>query len=204
MKTRTWARALALSAAAPLHAHAHHAMDNALPGNLFEGLVSGLAHPVIGLDHFLFVIAIGVACYYFGRKAGSVAAFLAGTIGGTVIHLYKATLAYPDAWVAASLLLLGILILRGSALLKSNAAAVFFGISGIVHGYAYGEAIVGAEPTPLVAYLAGFTLVQLAIVLAAFTAARYMHRIKPAFQTASAVGGALSVAGIAFLALSFI
>jgi len=61
-----------------------------------------------------------------------------------------------------------------------------------------------AEPTPLVAYLAGFTLVQLAIVLAAFTAARYMHRIKPAFQTASAVGGALSVAGIAFLALSFI
>jgi urease accessory protein len=106
--------------------------------------------------------------------------------------------------VAASLLLLGILILRGSALLKSDAAAVFFGISGIVHGYAYGEAIVGAEPTPLVAYLAGFTLVQLAIVLAAFAAARYIHHSKPAFRTASAVGGALSVAGVAFLALSFI
>jgi urease accessory protein len=73
-----------------------------------------------------------------------------------------------------------------------------------VHGYAYGESIVGAEPTPLVAYLAGFTLIQLAIVLAAFAAARYVDRGRPSFQTAGAVGGALSVAGVAFLALSLI
>ena len=35
------------------------------------------------------------------------------------------------------------------------------------HGYAYGEAIVGAQPTPLVAYLVGFTLVQGLIAIAA-------------------------------------
>ena len=44
--------------AVPISANAHHAMDSALPGNLLQGFVSGLAHPVIGLDHLLFVIAV--------------------------------------------------------------------------------------------------------------------------------------------------
>lgn len=34
---------------------------------------------------------------------------------------------------------------------------------GIFHGYAYGESIVGAEMSPLVPYLAGFTIIQLVV-----------------------------------------
>lgn len=30
---------------------AHHAMGNTTPNTFAEGLVSGLAHPIIGLDH---------------------------------------------------------------------------------------------------------------------------------------------------------
>ena len=46
-------------------------------------------------------------------------------------------------------------------------------VAGIFHGYAYGESIVGAEPTALWAYLAGLALVQSAIgVGAALLAAR--------------------------------
>jgi hypothetical protein len=41
-------------------ASAHHAMGGATPSNLWEGLLSGLAHPVIGLDHLAFVIAAGL------------------------------------------------------------------------------------------------------------------------------------------------
>ena len=41
-------------------------------------------------------------------------------------------------------------------------------IAGIFHGYAYGEAIVGAQMTPLVAYLAGFAIIQLIVSLIAF------------------------------------
>ena len=81
MKNNIVASALAVSATAALalapSAHAHHPMGGATPGNLFEGLASGLAHPVIGLDHLLFILAVGVACYYFGRRAGTMAAFLA-------------------------------------------------------------------------------------------------------------------------------
>jgi len=206
MKNNIVAGALAVSATAALvlapSAHAHHAMGSATPGNLVEGFASGLAHPVIGLDHFVFVLAIGVACYYFGRRARTIAAFIAGTIAGTVVHLYKATLPYPDVWVALSLVALGILFFRTHDFLKSRAALGMFALSGIAHGYAYGEAIVGAEPAPVVAYLVGFTLVQLAIVSAGYAIARHAQRRGLGLRAAAAVGGALSVAGVAFLALS--
>jgi len=187
----------------PLQAHAHHAMDNVLPGTALEGLISGLAHPVIGLDHFVFVLAIGVACYCFGQRAAAVAGFIAAAVAGTVLHLYKASLPYPDAWVALSVLALGLLMLRAAPFLKGRAAPLFFALCGLAHGYAYGESIVGAEPTPLFAYLAGYTVVQVAVVMAGYALARYAsRRAAPAVAT-TAAGAALSVAGTAFLVLSF-
>lgn len=196
--------ALAGLLATPLSAYAHHAMDGALPKDLLQGLVSGVAHPVIGLDHLLFVIALGAACHYFGRRAATAAFFIGGTLGGTVLHLAQATLAFPDVWVALTLLSLGALFFAGHAFLKSHGALVFFALAGIAHGYAYGEAIVGAEPTPLVAYLAGFALVQLAVIFAAYALARYLDRAGLVFRRGRALGAAVSVAGVAFLALSFV
>ena len=205
MRSRAMTGALALWGAAlasPFAAHAHHAMGNAIPANAFEGMLSGLAHPVIGIDHLLFVVAVGVACYYFGNRRASPAAFVAGTLAGTALHLQRATFAYPDAWVAVSLLVLGILLLARSRFLQSKAAIGAFALSGVAHGYAYGESIVGAESTPLFAYLAGYTIVQLVIVLAVYGLARYAARTRPSLQTVRACGGVLTFAGAAFLLLS--
>ena len=190
------------SLAIPLNASAHHAMGNTTPGNAWEGLISGLAHPVIGLDHLLFVLAVGAACYYFGQKAGTIVTFLAAAIAGTVLHLNKATLPYPDAWIAVSLLVLGILFLLNSRVLKSRLALALFALAGILHGYAYGESIVGAEATPLAAYLAGFTLVQFAIAFCGYAVARHIDRSRPSSPTVKAVGGGLTLAGVAFLFLA--
>ena len=73
---------------------------------------------------------------------------------------------------------------------------------GLAHGYAYGEAIVGAEPTPIFAYLIGLTAVQGAVVLAGYALARMADRRRPNLQTARVIGGTLSVAGLAFLVVS--
>ena len=53
-----------------------------------------------------------------------------------------------------------------------GAALVLFAMVGAVHGYALGESIYGAEPTPLYAYLLGLAVIQSAIALAAATVAR--------------------------------
>jgi len=39
-----------------------------------------------------------------------------------------------------------------------------FAVSGLLHGYAYGESIIGAEMTPLASYLIGFAAIQYMII----------------------------------------
>jgi urease accessory protein len=149
-------------------ATAHHMMGGRTPATFLAGFLSGLAHPIIGLDHFAFVVAVGLLAALQGRRGGSIpAAFILATLVGTGIHLLNFNLPLPEVAIAASLLLFGILLAGESRpnlfLLAGTAAA-----AGIFHGYAYGESIVGAEMTPLLAYLAGFALIQLAIAFAAY------------------------------------
>ncbi|WP_239681559.1 HupE/UreJ family protein, partial [Methylorubrum thiocyanatum] len=56
----------------------------------------------------------------------------------------------------------------------NNMLAVLFAGAGIFHGWAYGESIFGAEQTPLVAYLAGFTAVQLVVGVLAGLGTRWV------------------------------
>ena len=184
-----------------LPADAHHPMGGATPSTMMEGLLSGFGHPIIGFDHLLFIVAVGVACYFFGRRIATLWVFLMGALAGTLLHLRVPAVPYADAWVAASLILLGTLFFRRSAFLKSKAAILLFALSGLAHGYAYGEAIVGAETTPLLAYLSGFTLVQFAIALCGYAGARYVTAKQPAveFQFLKAAGGALAATGAGFL-----
>jgi urease accessory protein len=53
------------------------------------------------------------------------------------------------------------------------------GAAGLAHGYAYGEAVIGAEATPLVAYLAGLALVQMALLVLVFKTVRALLLIAP-------------------------
>lgn len=180
-------------------AHAHHVMDYGLPATAAQGLLSGLGHPIIGLDHFLFVLALGAVCYFLGRGVISIAAFLVMAAAGTLVHVQEVTLPYAEIWVAATLLVLGVALLKAPPVLKSLAGPILFALAGFVHGYAYGESIVGAERTPLIAYLVGFTVIQLVIALAGFAAARHADRKRHAQHALTAVGGVASAAGVVFL-----
>ena len=192
----------ACAALQPVAAQAHHAMGGALPGSMFEGLLSGLAHPLIGLDHFVFVLVMGAACYYLGRRLLGIGAFLIAALAGTMLHVQEATLPYAEIWIAASLLALGVAVLWAAPARGRIAAPVFFALAGLVHGYAYGESIVGAEQTPLVAYLVGFTVIQCAIALAGYALARQADRTHRSAVALRAAGAIASISGVAFLLLA--
>ncbi len=182
-----------------LPAAAHHPMGGATPATLMEGLLSGFGHPIIGVDHLMFIIGFGIACYYFGQRIGAIVLFILGTLAGTLLHLRAPDVPYAEALVAASLIGLGVLLFRRSEFLRGNAATALFAACGIAHGYAYGEAIIGAEATPLLAYLSGFSMVQFAIVLCGYAIAYYIARAKPAFPMPEASGAALGSIGAGFL-----
>ncbi len=160
---------------------AHHPLGGKMVSNPLEGLLSGMAHPVIGLDHLAFVIAVGCGSALLAKAANrqttnqpSIAhlipiGFLTAAIAGTAIHLLKVDLPFNELWVALSVLLLGLSIGLGQKL-PVAALTGFVTLAGLFHGYAYGESIVGAEATPLVSYLVGFTGIQALIAYGAFFA----------------------------------
>ncbi len=67
----------------------------------------------------------------------------------------------------------------------------------IFHGYAYGESIYGAEPTPLAAYLAGLVTVQTALVLGVALASRTVWKLS---GIAPRLAGA-AICGVGFTVL---
>jgi urease accessory protein len=192
------ALAVALVPASP--ALAHHPMDGRVPSTFAEGLLSGFAHPVIGPDHLLAIVAVGVLSLGFARGGALAALFVVATIAGTGVHLVRVGIPAVEVLIAASVVVLGVLLVarrRADGEPIGAYAALAIGV-GILHGYAYGESIVGAETSPLAAYLLGFTLVQLAIVALVRRSARYL-RGRLGSRALVASGGLVALAGAALV-----
>jgi len=64
--------------------------------------------------------------------------------------------------------------LLAAAMIVAPEVAPLLLVAGAFHGYAYGESIVGAEPAPLAAYLAGFALIQGCIAVGSAAALRWV------------------------------
>ncbi len=158
--------ALTLLGLSALPAGAHHPLGNEAPSNFLEGLVSGLAHPIIGVDHLAFVIATGLLAAVTGLGIWLPAAFVVASLIGTGLHLQAINLIGVETLISASVLAFGILL--ASPKLPHRGWVLGLGaIAGIFHGYAYGEAVIGAEMTPILAYLVGFGVIQLGVAIAA-------------------------------------
>lgn len=175
---------------------AHHVMDGDMPRTLAQGFLSGLGHPIIGLDHFAAVVAIGCIASLHAAGARLVVGYVVTMMAGVALHLIGASLPGAELWVAASVIALG-LVLATRRDLGTLAAFALFAAVGLLHGYALGESIFGAEPTPLVAYLAGLAIIQSVIALAAMSLARRLTG-----RAAEAVPLRLIGAGIAGLGLA--
>mgnify|MGYP003627562684 CR=1 FL=1 len=146
----------------PGAALAHHPMGGAIPATLWQGLASGVGHPVIGLDHLAFIVGMSMLALLTRAPRLVPLAFVAMTVVGTLIHLQAVTLPAAELVIAASVVLVGVLGLA-RARLPVIAAVGLFAAAGVFHGYAYGEAVVGAEASPIFAYLIGFAATQTAV-----------------------------------------
>jgi urease accessory protein len=150
---------------------AHHVMGGKMPVTFTDGLLSGLGHPIIGLDHLAAVVAIG--CLAATQKRGEwlIAGYVAAMTIGVAAHIGEATVNGAEFFVAASVIALGgILLLKTPP--RLDIAVALFAFAGLVHGYALGESIAGAEAAPLYGYFVGLAAIQTAIAFAAMSGAR--------------------------------
>jgi urease accessory protein len=170
-------------------AWAHHPMGGTLPQTFLQGLLSGFGHPVIGVDHLAAIVGVGILAALAGRSAAVVLAFSVAVIAGVALHLSGIDLPASDLFVGLTTLLIGALVIARQSM-GAGLAALLFAVAGLVHGYALGESIVGAEASPLVAYLLGLLIMQTAIGVVVYAAVRSLARW-PARTTGLTVAGVL-------------
>ena len=121
------------------------------------GLVSGLLHPLTGMDHLIAMVAVGI----WGAQLGVPAIWvlpitfpLVMALGGVmgVLHI---PLPMPEVVIALSALVLGVAVAMRLRLPFAAAAAVV-AVFAIFHGHAHGAELPGSA-NPL-AYGVGFVV----------------------------------------------
>ncbi len=185
---------------------AHHPL-NGMPMETFaHGLMSGVGHPVLGFDHLFFVVAMGIAALFTGRKLLTPAAYIGAMLIGTALMYAGIAMPIAETVIVLSLIVLGGIVLSGKAL-NTTAAILIFATFGLFHGSAFGGSIAGQEGgvggAVLLGYLIGLGVIQYMIAIGA---GWVVTKLGASDATAinARLGGAM-VAGVGvFLALEIV
>lgn len=185
-------------------AAAHHPMGGVTPTTFMEGFLSGIGHPVIGIDHLAFIIAIGIAAAFVSGGIGIIAGFIAASSLGVLAHVIELNVPLVEMLVAASVIVAGAALAIG--LTSARAGWVLLAvIAGLFHGYAFGEAVVGAERTVIGAYLIGLAVIMAAIATVAMLVSRKFLVAAEANPIGlRAAGGALAALGVFLLVMGLV
>lgn len=126
-----------------------------------SGLLSGLLHPLTGIDHLLTLFAVGLWASIQSRRTREwkiPALFASVMILGCAAAFAGVGLPYLEAGVTASVLLAGLLVAFKARLNPSLAMGLIV-VFALLHGYAHGlDALRVASP---LRFLAGFLVTTL-------------------------------------------
>ena len=126
-------------------------------GSQGAGLMAGLTHPFVGLDHLLAMIAVGIWAGQLGGRAVWLIplTFVSVMTAAATLASFGLLLPLVEPAIACSVLVLGLLI-AGSVRLPTSVGAFLVGLFAVFHGYAHGlELPQAASP---ILYGAGFVL----------------------------------------------
>ncbi len=108
------------------------------------GLAAGFSHPLLGADHLLAMLAVGVWAWQLGGRARWAVPLSFVTLMAGAAALGAAGVALPmvESGIAASLLVLGLLI-AGAVHVSPAMGAAIVAVFAIFHGHAHGTEMPG-------------------------------------------------------------
>jgi len=163
------------------------------------GFVSGFKHPILGFDHLLAMVSVGVISSQLGginiwRIPG---AFVTAMIIGGVIGACQIPLPHGEFFIAVSVLLLGIGIVlsdKDTSPFLVTACVMFF---GLFHGHAHGmEMPRSAEP---VYYTFGFVVSTSLLHVVGVIIGEVSIRREKLSKGLRLVGGVMAACGMFFM-----
>lgn len=136
-----------------------------------DSFASGFTHPLHGFDHLLAMVLVGLWAGLIGgaRAWAWPAAFVGAMVVGGMLGLSGFALPAVETLIAASVVVLGLLValhVAAPAALGAAAIAAF----GLVHGHAHGAEAAGAS---FATYAAGFVLATALLHAAGYFGARF-------------------------------
>ena len=173
-----------LFAAIPGVAYAHDGTNLGL-----GGFLSGIVHPVLGYDHLLSMLSVGIISAQIGGRAiwTVPATFVSVMAVGGVLGLINIGLNVTELGIAVSLVILG-LVIAAERKIPTLIVMIGVGFFAIFHGYAHGTEMPDtAEPfLYALGFLVGTALIHIAGVVIG-DISRHYERGKVVLR----VGGAL-------------
>jgi urease accessory protein len=185
---RLFAILLCLAAASPTLAHT---------GSVSGGFAGGFAHPLLGPDHVIAMVAVGLWGAFLGAPAIYTlpVVFPLVVAAGGVLGILGVPLPGVEIGIATSAVILGMMVAL-AAQPSLWVAALIVGAFAIFHGHAH-----GAELPPgmdAVAYSAGFVVATGCLHLAGI-AFGLLARWPAGRIAVRATGGAIAIGGLMFL-----
>ena len=191
MPVAAWALTLLIGLFWAPSAHAHILQGEA------SGFLTGLGHPVSGLDHVLAMIAVGL----WGAQLGPPALWLLPVtfpmvmaLGG-MLGLVGVPLPGVEQGIAASAILLGLVVL---AELRPPliGAAILVGLFAIFHGYSHGAELPAGQNALL--YSMGFVIAT-GCLHGVGIAVSLIHRWSWGQRLLRGTGAGIALAGVIFM-----
>ena len=166
----------------------------------FGSFLGGLTHPVLGLDHFLAMVGVGIVSSMIGGRAiwAVPSLFVISMAIGALMGRYEGSLSETviEVGIAISVVLIGVAIAgEGRVPTWLIAGAVLF--FGYFHGYAHGVEIpeIASPARYALGFLLGTALIHLLGVLVGEVAKRYAGGT----TVLRVIGVAFAATGVLFL-----
>lgn len=174
----------------PLHEHLAEAVGMA------SSATAGFLHPLSGADHLCAMIAVGLWSAMTARRVWlAPLSFAAVLLVGALLGLARLPLPAVEPMIAASLLVLGLLV-AARARLPEGVGAAIAAVFALFHGHAHGYEL--PEAASAAAYIAGFMVATLALHGAGIAAGVALRRAHAWWPRIAGLG--VAAYGLALLA----
>ncbi len=146
-------------------------------GHGTEGFAAGLAHPFMGLDHLLAMVAVGIWSMAVLPKAFRFAGpmvFIAMLLVGALTAMAGVLLPQVESGIAVSVAVLGAMLLMARRI-GVAAGLTIVAVAAVFHGFAHGAELAAGHS--FAAYAAGFMLGSAALHGAGLGAGVVLQRL---------------------------
>ena len=140
-----------------LPCYSHHPLMGENMVTFNHGILSGIGHPILGFDHLIFIIGLGILSILVGKTLIGSLAFIIGTFLGIFLITFGLNFPLTELMVCFSLIFIGAYIFSDKTF-NNTFFISLLSFLGLFHGLAFGDPLItndGLNASVVYGYLIG-------------------------------------------------